>query len=61
MGVTNLMVLSTGEKITTIHFDKILEPKRKFWECPVARRVLQVKTNDLSLNEVKHCQHKRKQ
>lgn len=41
MGVADLMITSDGVKYPTIRFDKILSPKKRYWEKRLARRRLQ--------------------
>ena len=61
MGVTDLMVLSTGDKIETIRFHQRLATKRLYWEQRAARRALKAKQNGTSLAEAKNYQRAKQQ
>lgn len=56
MGVVDLMVLSTGDKVSTIRYDKRLSGKRLYWEQRVARRARLAKTKGIPLSEAKNYQ-----
>ena len=61
MGVADLMVLSTGDKVPTIRYDKHLSGKRLYWEKRVARRARLAKAKDIPLSEAKNYQKAKQQ
>ena len=61
MGVADLMVLSTGDKVPTIRYDKLLSGKRLYWEKRVARRARLAKAKDIPLSEAKNYQKAKQQ
>lgn len=61
MGVSDLMVLSTGEKIKTIRFHQQLTTNRLYWERRVARRALKAKQKGIALSEAKNYQRAKQQ
>ena len=61
MGVADLMVLSTGDKVATIRYDKHLSDKRTYWEQRVARRTRLAKAKGISLSEAKNYQKAKQQ
>lgn len=61
MGVTDLMVLSTGDKIKTIRFHEQLAPKRLYWERRAARRARKAKENGIALSAAKNYQRAKEQ
>ncbi|MDZ7834393.1 MAG: transposase [Alkalibacterium sp.] len=61
MGVADLMVLSTGDKVATIRYDKHLSDKRTYWEQRVARRARLAKAKGISLSEAKNYQKAKQQ
>ncbi len=61
MGIADLMVLSTGDKIPTIRYDKLLAGKRLYWEQRVARRARLAKAKGISLPNAKNYQKAKQQ
>lgn len=61
MGVSDLMVLSTGEKIKTIRFHQQLTTKRLYWERRMARRALKAKQKGIALSKAKNYQRAKQQ
>ncbi|MDZ7834361.1 MAG: transposase [Alkalibacterium sp.] len=61
MGVADLMVLSTGDKVATIRYDKRLTGKRTYWEQRVARRGRLAKAKGILLSDAKNCQKAKQQ
>lgn len=61
MGVADLMVLSNGDKVATIRYDKHLSGKRTYWEQRVARRGRLAKAKGIALSEGKNYQKAKQQ
>ncbi|WP_087031532.1 RNA-guided endonuclease InsQ/TnpB family protein [Trichococcus palustris] len=61
MGESDLMVLSTGDKIKTVRSHEQLAPKRLYWERRVARRARKAKQNGTTLTEAENYQRAKEQ
>lgn len=61
MGVAELMVLSTGDKVATIRYDKQLSGKRTYWEQRTARRGRLAKAKGIPLSDAKNYQKAKQQ
>ncbi|SEK18633.1 transposase [Carnobacterium iners] len=60
-GVVDLMVLSTGDKVATIRFDKHLSGKQTYWEQHVSRRGDLAKAKGITLSAAKNYQKAKQQ
>ncbi len=61
MGVSDLMILSDGNRFETVRYDLKLSHKMIYWERRMARRRLRAKAKGIPLEEAKNYQRARRQ